>query len=91
MEKNTFSLMVDIQWLQSHTNQQNKTDMELNETIIVKTEVPTSSCVGCFYRQIDEGDTSTTCCRPAHAALVDDCSEGDGADAKYWIFKPKTK
>lgn len=66
---------------------------ELNETMLIKTKCPTSSCVGCFYRQIDEGDTAMTCCRPAHAALVDDCSEGDGADAKYYIFveQPKTK
>lgn len=90
MEKNTFSLMVDIQWLQSHTNQQNKTDMELNETIIVKIEVPTSSCVGCFYHI--EGEPCSRHTEMYQEGYIQpDCSEGDGADAKYWIFKPQTK
>lgn len=58
---------------------------ELNETLLIRTEVPTCSCVGCFYHQIDEGDTEPTCCRPAHAALVDDCFE-DVPNGKYLIF-----
>ena len=64
--------------------------MELNETILIKTEVPTCACTRCFYNQIDEGDTKPTCCRPAHEALVDDCFE-DVPNGKYYIFVEQTK
>ena len=65
---------------------------DLNETILIKIEVPTCDCVGCYYYQYDNELDDFCCYRPTDAAKSDPCFEKK-QNGKYYIFvkQPKTK
>ena len=64
--------------------------MELNETILIKTEVQTCACAGCFYNRPDEITPEKGCTRPAAAAMRDECFEPEQG-GKFFIFKPQNE